>query len=126
MKLNKKLFSNIKKKEINFIIVDGITCSGKSLFADLLKKNLKDKFPDILTLSKDLFLYPREKRIKITRNLRKIKKNQNELHYDLKKLKLLLEFLNGNNKAKTIVLKNLYNRKTGKNNLKIKFSFLKD
>jgi uridine kinase len=125
MKLNKKLFSNIKKKEINFIIVDGITCSGKSLFADLLKKNLKDKFPDILTLSKDLFLYPREKRIKITRNLRKIKKNQNELHYDLKKLKLLLEFLNGNNKAKTIVLKNLYNRKTGKNNLKIKFRFLK-
>ena len=125
MKLNKKLFNNIKKKEINFITIDGITCSGKSLFANLLKKNLKDKFYDILILSKDLFLYPREKRIKITRNLRKINKNQNELHYDLKKLKLLLEFLNGNNKAKTIVLKNLYNRKTGKNNLKIKFRFLK-
>lgn len=125
MKLNKKIFNNIKKKEINFITVDGITCSGKSLFANLLKKNLKNKFSDILILSKDLFLYPREKRIKITRNLRKIKKNQNELHYDLKKLKLLLEFLNGNNKAKTIVLKNLYNRKTGKNNLRIKFRFLK-
>lgn len=125
MKLNKKIFNNIKKKEINFITVDGITCSGKSLFANLLKKSLKNKFSDILILSKDLFLYPREKRIKITRNLRKIKKNQNELHYDLKKLKLLLEFLNRNNKAKTIVLKNLYNRKTGKNNLKMKFRFLK-
>ena len=125
MKLNKKIFNNIKKKEINFITVDGITCSGKSLFANLLKKSLKNKFSDILILSKDLFLYPREKRIKITRKLKKIKKNQNELHYDLKKLKLLLEFLNRNNKAKTIVLKNLYNRKTGKNNLKIKFDFLK-
>ena len=125
MKLNKRLFNNIKKREINFITVDGITCSGKSLFANLLKKSLKNKFSDILILSKDLFLYPREKRIKITRNLRKIKKNQNELHYDLKKLKLLLEFLNRNNKAKSIVLKNLYNRKTGKNNLKIKFRFLK-
>ena len=125
MKLNKRLFNNIKKREINFITVDGITCSGKSLFANLLKKNLKDKFSNISILSKDLFLYPREKRIKITRKLRKIKKNQNELHYDLKKLKLLLEFLNGNNKEKTIILKNLYNRKTGKNNLKIKFHFLK-
>jgi len=125
MKLNKKIFDNLKKKEINFIIVDGITCSGKSLFANLLKKNLKNKFYDILILSKDLFLYPREKRIKITRSVRKIKKNQNQLHYNLSKLKLLLNFLNGNNKEKTLVLKNLYNRKTGKNNLKIKFHFLK-
>ena len=125
MKLNKRLFNNIKKREINFITVDGITCSGKSLFANLLKKNLKDKFSNISILSKDLFLYPREKRIKITRKLSKVNKNQNELHYDLKKLKLLLEFLNGNNKEKTIILKNLYNRKTGKNNLKIKFHFLK-
>jgi len=125
MKLNKKIFDNLKKKEINFIIVDGITCSGKSLFANLLKKNLKNKFSDILILSKDLFLYPREKRIKITRSVRKIKKNQNQLHYNLNKLKLLLNFLNGNNKEKTLVLKNLYNRKTGKNNLKIKFHFLK-
>ena len=125
MKLNKKIFDNLKKKEINFIIVDGITCSGKSLFANLLKKNLKNKFSDILILSKDLCLYPREKRIKITRSVRKIEKNQNQLHYNLNKLKLLLNFLNGNNKEKTLVLKNLYNRKTGKNNLKIKFHFLK-
>ncbi len=125
MKLNKNFFNNIKKKEINFIIVDGITCSGKSLFANLLKKNLKNKFSDILIVSKDLFLYPREKRIRITRSLRKVKKNQNQIHYDLKKLKLLLEFLKGDKKEKLIIFKNLYNRKTGKNNLKIKFHFSK-
>ncbi len=125
MKLNKNFFKNIKKKEINFIIVDGITCSGKSLFANLLKKNLKNKFSDILIISKDLFLYPREKRIRITRNLRKVNKNQNQIHYDLKKLKLLLKFLKGEKKDKSIVFKNLYNRKSGKNNLKIKFPFKK-
>ncbi len=125
MKLNKNFFKNIKKKEINFIIVDGITCSGKSLFANLLKKNLKNKFSDILIISKDLFLYPREKRIRITRNLRKVNKNQNQIHYDLKKLKLLLKFLKGEKKEKLIVFKNLYNRKSGKNNLKIKFPFKK-
>ena len=123
MKLNKNFFKNIKKKEINFIIVDGITCSGKSLFANLLKKNLKNKFSDILIISKDLFLYPREKRIRITRNLRKVNKNQNQIHYDLKKLKLLLKFLKGEKKDKLIAFKNLYNRKSGKNNLKIKFPF---
>ena len=125
MKLNKNFFKKIKKKEINFIIVDGITCSGKSLFANLLKKNLKNKFSDILIISKDLFLYPREKRIRITRNLRKVNKNQNQIHYDLKKLKLLLKFLKGEKKEKLIVFKNLYNRKSGKNNLKIKFPFKK-
>ena len=41
MKLNKQIFRNFEKKNINLITVDGITCSGKSLFADLLKKNLK-------------------------------------------------------------------------------------
>ncbi len=125
MKLNKNFFNNIKKKEINFIIVDGITCSGKSLFANLLKKNLKNKFSDILIVSKDIFLYPREKRIKITRSLRKVNKNQNQIHYDLKKLKMLLKFLKGKKKEKLIIFKNLYNRKTGKNNLKIKFHFSK-
>ena len=38
---------------------------------------------------------------------------------------MLLGFLNGNNKSQTIILKNLYNRKTGKNNLKVKFRFLR-
>ena len=86
---------------------------------------MKNKFSDILIISKDLFLYPREKRIRITRNLRKVNKNQNQIHYDLKKLKLLLKFLKGEKKEKLIVFKNLYNRKSGKNNLKIKFPFKK-
>ena len=41
MKLNKNLFKNFEKININFITVDGITCSGKSLFANLLKITLK-------------------------------------------------------------------------------------
>lgn len=125
MKLEKKLFKNFEKRKINLITIDGITCSGKSLFAHLLKKNLKKNFADIYILSKDLFLYPREKRIKITKKLKKVKTNQNELHYDLKRLKELLYFLFGKNKKSSIVLKNLYNRKTGKNNLKMTFRFLK-
>ena len=38
MRLNKKIFKDFKKKNINLITIDGITCSGKSLFAGLLKK----------------------------------------------------------------------------------------
>lgn len=125
MKLEKKLFKNFEKRKINLITIDGITCSGKSLFANLLKKNLKKDFAEIFVLSKDLFLYPRDKRIKITKNLKISKKNQNELHYDLKKLKELLNFLFRNSRKKFLVLKNLYNRKTGKNDLKIKLNFSK-
>ena len=61
MKMNKKIFKNFKRKNINLIKIDGITCSGKSLFAELLKKNLQRYFSNILILSKDLFLYPRTK-----------------------------------------------------------------
>ena len=125
MKLEKKLFNNFEKRKTNLITIDGITCSGKSLFANLLKKNLKRNFTDIYILSKDLFLFPREKRIKITKKLKKINTNQNELHYDLKRLKELLNFLFGKSKKSSLVLKNLYNRKTGKNNLKMTFRFLK-
>ena len=39
------------------------------------------------------------------------------------KLNCLLNFLVNGNKTKTLILKNLYNRKTGKNNLKLKFKF---
>ena len=125
MKLDKKLFKNFEKKDINFITVDGITCSGKSLFASLLKKNLKKKFPNIFILSKDLFLYPREKRINITKKLKKFNnKNQNELHYNLKNLRKLLNFLYGKNKTSSLYLKGLYNRKTGKNDLKMRIKFL--
>ena len=37
MRLNKKIFANFKRKNINLITIDGITCSGKSLFASSLK-----------------------------------------------------------------------------------------
>ncbi len=125
MKLNKKIFKSLNKEKINFITIDGITCSGKSLFANLLKKNLKKRSINTLILSKDLFLFTRKKRIKFTKSLNKKIFNQNNLHYDLSKLKLLLNFLNGKNKEKTLILKNLYNRKTGKNDLKLKFKFSK-
>jgi uridine kinase len=126
MKLNKKNFQNFKKEKINLITIDGITCSGKSLFASLLKKNLQNHFSDIVIVSKDLFLFPREKRIKITKKIKTIKANQNGLHYDLLKLKKLLEFLSGKIKKRTLILDKLYNRKTGKNNLKIKLKFSKE
>ncbi len=127
MKLNKKIFKNFKKKNINLITVDGITCSGKSLFANLLKKNLQKHFHEIFILSKDLFLYPRMRRIKITKQIRNInKQNQNFLHYDLIKLKILLNFLIGKSNKKNLSLKNLYNRKTGKNNLKLSLKFSKE
>ena len=126
MKLNKKIFKNLKRKNINFITIDGITCSGKSLFANLLKNNLKRSFKYVLILSKDLFLFPRSKRIKITKKIKNSKFNQNNLHYDLSKLKILLNFLAGKSKRKTLFLKNLYNRKSGKNNLSLKINFLKN
>ena len=123
MKLNKKYFKNIENRNIKLITIDGITCSGKSLFANILQKDLENKFPDIFILSKDLFLYPRERRIKITKKLNEINTNQNELHYDLKKLKKLLNFLFVNRKNISLTLNNLYNRKTGKNDKKIKLNF---
>ena len=126
MKLNKKIFKNLKGKNINFITIDGITCSGKSLFANLLKNNLKRSFRYVFILSKDLFLFPRSKRIKITKKIKNSKFNQNNLHYDLSKLKILLNFLAGKSKRKTLFLKNLYNRKSGKNNLSLKINFLKN
>ena len=126
MKLNKKIFKNFEKQKINLITVDGITCSGKSLFANLLKKNLQKYFQEIFILSKDLFLFPRTKRIKITKNIKNLNnQNQNFLHYDLIKLKTLLNFLIGKSNKKIITFKNLYNRKTGKNNLKLTLKFSK-
>ena len=125
MKLTKKnILKKFNKKEVNFITIDGITCSGKSLFADLLKKKLNSRFKNILILSKDLFLLTREKRIHLTK---KIKKNffyQNKVHYDLNKVNTLIRFLKKGNKDKTLIMKNLYNRKTGQNNLSVRFKFL--
>ena len=126
MKLKEKIFNNLKKKDVNFITIDGITCSGKSLFASLLKKNLRKKFSNIFILSKDLFLFPREKRINITKKINGLNANQNKLHYDLAKLRILLNFLTGKSKNKILILNKLYNRKTGVNNLRLKFKHSKN
>lgn len=126
MRLNKKIFRDFKKKNINLITIDGITCSGKSLFASLLKKNLQKDYSNIYILSKDLFLFSRSKRISITKRINKFKINQNILHYDSFKLKKLLNFLLGKSNNKILILKNLYNRKTGKNNLNLKFKYSKN
>ena len=83
--LNKKLIN-----KNHFITIDGITCSGKTLFAQILKKKLKNS----LLISKDIFLLPRTKRIKITRSIgKKLIYNKNSIHYDLAKLKSLIQFL---------------------------------
>ena len=122
--INKIHIKKLNTQKVNFITIDGITCCGKSLFANLLKKNLKRKFKNIFILNKDLFLLTREKRIKITKKMKNVSYfNQNEMHYDLKKLRILIKFLNYGNKNNNLVLKNLYNRKTGKNDLKLKFIF---
>ena len=122
MKLRKNNFlKKYDKNRVNFITVDGITCSGKSLFANLLKRKLSSKFKNILILSKDLFLYTREKRISFTKKINKDFYNQNKVHYDLNKLIILIKFLKKGNKNKTLVLKNLYNRTTGKNNLTLNY-----
>ena len=119
MKLNiTVLKKGIQKDKLNFVTVDGITCSGKTLFSNILNRELKKKIKNTVILSKDIFLLPREKRIFITKNLKNKKiYDQNKIHYDLLKLKKLFKFLIFNNKKK-LILDNLYNRKTGKNNLK--------
>ena len=119
----KIIIESIKKKNINLIAVDGISCSGKSVFSALIKKKIKDKFPNTLILSKDLFLFSRKKRIKITKTLKNKTTKQNILHYDLKKLSMILNFLLRKSIKKKITLKNLYNRKTGKNDLSVSFRF---
>lgn len=112
------------KNKINIITIDGITCSGKTIFAKKLKNLLKKKF-SILLISKDIFLHTRNKRIEITNQLKnKNFFNQNELHYNTKKIDKVLNFLiNGG--SKKLVLKNLYNRINGKNNLTKEFIFKK-
>lgn len=117
----KKIISNINSKKPKIICIDGITCSGKTYFSNLLYKKIKQKHKYVNIISKDFFLYSREKRIKIIqKSLNKTKNNQNDLHYNLKKINLLL--LAFKNKKK-IIFKNLYNRKNGKNNLTKAFNF---
>ena len=124
MFIDKENYKKLLNGNINFITIDGITCSGKTSFAKVLKKELDQYFPYVLILSKDLFLYPREKRIDITKKLKNIKnKNQNFLHYDNQKLKTLLNFLVNKSTKKELILKNLYNRKSGKNDYEFKYKY---
>ena len=124
MKLNiNKIVEKLNKNlNINIITIDGITCSGKSIFSKLLKKKIGKIFKNVLVLPKDLFLFSRERRIKI---IKKINKNtnhkENYLQYDLNKLNKLINVLIGKSKYKSITLNNLYDRKTGKNHKKRKF-----
>jgi len=125
MIINQETLQKLPKNSVSFITIDGITCSGKTIYAKLLKKKLIKYFPEVLILSKDLFLYSRKKRIKISKNIKNIKNiNQNSLHYDHKKLKNLLSFIVGKSAKQKLTLKNLYNRKTGKNDyiFKLKYS----
>lgn len=121
MKFNLKNLNNkLINKKNNFITIDGITCSGKTLFAKVLKKKLKNS----LLISKDIFLLPRTKRIKITRTIgKKLIYSQNSIHYDLPKLRSLIRFLINGNKNNTIILNKLYNRKNGMNDLTQKFFY---
>ena len=123
--MNKKIFNKLREneKEIKFITIDGITCSGKSVLSKIIFKKLKKKYKDIFILSKDLFLFSRQRRVNITKNIYNFNSNQNKLHYNLKKLKILLNFLVEPKNDKTLKLKNLYNRKNGKNDLTLVFKF---
>ena len=126
MNINQKTFQKLPRNNISFITIDGITCSGKTTYAKLLKKKLVKYFPEVFILSKDLFLFPRKKRIEITKNIKDIKSiNQNSLHYDHKKLKTLLSFIIGKSVKKKLTLKNLYNRRTGKNDYIFKLRYSK-
>ena len=123
--MNSKILNKIKnnKKDIKLITIDGITCSGKSELSKIIFRKLKKKYKDVFILSKDLFLLSRHQRMSITRNIYNFHSNQNELHYDLKKLNILLTFLVNSKNKRTIKLKNLYNRKNGKNDLTVLFKF---
>lgn len=122
MIVDKKILKKISNQNVKFITIDGITCGGKTTFAKILQKKLIKYFPGTFIISKDLFLYSRTQRIKITKKFTNNKTyNQNILHYDVKKIKLLLNFLVYKSKKKKLTLNNLYNRKTGKNNFKYTF-----
>ena len=121
--IEKKTLKIIKKKvkqsNKKIICIDGLTCSGKTYFSKLLHKQMKNT----KIVSKDLFLYSRSQRIKLIPKLSIYsKQNQNHLHYNQSKLNLLLSSIKN---KKKVILKNLYNRKNGKNDIKIIFDFRK-
>lgn len=118
-------FNSINLNNISFFLIDGITGSGKTTFTNIFKTQFK-KNCKVRIISKDLFLKTRQERIEITKkNKNKKNINQNTLQYDFKKYsKLIKKFKYEDNKV--IILDKLYNRKNGKNNLKMKFKFDKN
>ena len=117
------IIQKIKQNNIKIICIDGITCSGKTHFSKLLDKQIKKKNKNTQIVSKDLFLYSRVQRIKLIPKFSlHPKNNQGYLHYNQSKINLLLFSIKN---KKKIIFKNLYNRKNGKNNLKMTFDFRK-
>ena len=104
MEIEKKIFNKIYKKILNhkkkgFIIIDGITCSGKTSFSNFLRSSLKKKKIKSIIISKDLFLKSRKHRIKLLKTKLNLKINQNSNHYDLSRFKNLLIKINDKQKV---------------------------
>lgn len=124
--LIKRILKNhilVKKKQI-IICIDGITCSGKTSFSNFLKKELKNNKKITCSISKDLFLISRFKRIQIIKKLKKVIFNQNKYHYNHNKINRLISEFKKIKKRK-IKFCNLYDRKTGLNLKKKTFQFKK-
>ncbi len=121
-KLNKVLLKLVNKKKPQIILVDGISCSGKTFFSGILNSLLKKNKKRVDLLSKDYFLKSRKHRISYLKSLKKkISYSQNSKHYNLKKIN---NFVDSFNKEKDkIKINNLYSRKTGLNNKSITHNF---
>lgn len=126
VKLNKDILYRITQTDNSIIIIDGITCAGKTTFSNLLKKIFKKKNKNAHLISKDLFLLPRNKRISVIKNFKnKYSLNQNLIHYDQKKLQKL--FLHIKSKKNTkLIIKGLYDRNIGRNTKTEVFQFKKN
>ena len=86
-KILKIIIKKIKESNKKIICIDGITCSGKTHFSKLIHKQIRNA----KIVSKDLFLYSRNQRIKLIPKLSAYSKlNQNHLHYNQSKINLLL------------------------------------
>ena len=126
VRLNKNILYKINQKDNSIIIIDGITCAGKTTFSNLLKKTIQKKSNNVYVISKDLFLLPRSKRINVIKKFKsKYSLDQNSIHYDQKKLQQL--FLHIQSKKNTkLTIKGLYDRKLGKNTKTEVFQFKKN
>ena len=102
-KLNKVILKLVNKKKPQIILVDGISCSGKTFFSSILNSLLTNNKKRVDILSKDDFLKSRQHRISYLKSLKKkISYSQNSKHYDLKKIKdFVLSFKKEKNNKKS-------------------------